>query len=64
MQTGQYDAMVRKDMADGAAARVLGTPTMFVNGRRVNDRSFEGFKRMIQEELATQRISTRNDGGE
>jgi len=64
MQTGQHDAMVRKDMADGAAARVLGTPTMFVNGRRVNDRSFEGFKRMIQEELATQRISSRNDGGE
>lgn len=63
MQTGQYDAMVRKDMADGAAARVLGTPTLFVNGRRVNDRSFEGFKRMIQEALATQRISSRQNGG-
>lgn len=64
MQTGQYDAMVRKDMADGAAARVLGTPTLFVNGRRVNDRTFENLKRLIQEALATERISSRNDGGE
>jgi protein-disulfide isomerase len=63
MQTGQYDPMVRKDMADGAAARVLGTPTMFVNGKRVNDRSFEGFKKMIQEALATERLSSRQAGG-
>jgi protein-disulfide isomerase len=63
MHTGQYDAMVRKDMADGAAAHVLGTPTLFVNGKRVNDRSFEGFRRMIQEALATRRISSRQDDG-
>ncbi|HET6277183.1 MAG TPA: DsbA family protein [Candidatus Polarisedimenticolia bacterium] len=63
MHTGQYDAMVRKDMADGAAAHVLGTPTLFVNGKRVNDRSFEGFKRMIQEALATQKISSRQNDG-
>jgi protein-disulfide isomerase len=63
MHTGQYDAMVRKDMADGAAAHVLGTPTLFVNGKRVNDRSFEGLKRMIQEALATQKISSRQNDG-
>ena len=63
LQTGQYDAMVRKDMADGAAAMVRGTPTMFVNGKRVTDRSFEGFKRMIQEALATQRLNSRQAGG-
>ncbi len=52
MQSGQHEAQVQKDMADGAAARVLGTPTLFINGKRVQDRSLEGFKKVILEELA------------
>lgn len=55
LQTGKFEPAIQKDAADGAAAKVLGTPTIFVNGRRVHDRSFEGFKKMIQEELASQR---------
>ena len=55
MQTGKYEPVVQKDIADGAAAKVLGTPTLFVNGKRIHDRSFEGFKKVIQEELAAQR---------
>ena len=53
MQSGKHEAQVQKDLADGAAARVLGTPSMFVNGKRVQDRSFEGFKKVILEELAS-----------
>jgi protein-disulfide isomerase len=52
MQSGRYEAAVQKDLADGAAAKVLGTPTLFVNGRRLQERSFEAFKKAIQEELA------------
>lgn len=52
MQSGRHEAQVQKDLADGAAARVLGTPSMFINGKRVQDRSFEGFKKVILEELA------------
>lgn len=55
LQTGKFEPVIQKDSADGASAKVLGTPTIFVNGRRVHDRSFEGFKKMIQEELAAQR---------
>jgi protein-disulfide isomerase len=55
IQSGKYEPAVQKDMADGAAAKVLGTPTLFLNGKRVRDRSFEGFKKAIQEELAAQR---------
>ncbi|HKQ98904.1 MAG TPA: thioredoxin domain-containing protein [Candidatus Polarisedimenticolia bacterium] len=55
LQTGKFEPVIQKDAADGAAAKVLGTPTIFVNGKRVQDRSFEGFKKMIQEELAGQR---------
>jgi protein-disulfide isomerase len=57
MQTGKFEPFIQKDTADGAAAKVMGTPTLFVNGRRVHDRSFEGFKTMIQEELAVQRTT-------
>src|SRR6266568_98830 len=53
MQSGVLETQVQRDMADGATAGVLGTPTLFVNGKRIHDRSFEGFKKVILEELAT-----------
>ncbi len=57
MQSGALETMVQKDLADGAAARVLGTPTLFINGKRVQDRSFEAFKKTIMEELAAARTA-------
>jgi protein-disulfide isomerase len=57
LQSGKFEPVIQKDMADGAAAKVLGTPTLFVNGKRIHDRSFEGFKKMIQEELASLRTT-------
>src|SRR6059036_1997401 len=57
MQAGVVETAVQKDIADGAAARVLGTPTLFINGKRVQERSFEGFKKTILEELAAARTS-------
>ena len=57
MQSGTLETMVQKDLADGAAARVLGTPTLFINGKRVQDRSFEAFKKTILEELAAARTA-------
>ncbi len=53
MQTGAFEPAVQKDISDGAAARVMGTPTLFINGKRVQERSFEAFKKTILEELAT-----------
>jgi protein-disulfide isomerase len=32
-------------------SQVTGTPTMFVNGKRVQNRSFEGIKGMIEDSL-------------
>jgi protein-disulfide isomerase len=55
MQSGQHDAMVQKDLADGASAKVLGTPTVFVNGKKVQGQTFEAYKKVIQEELAAAR---------
>jgi protein-disulfide isomerase len=52
MQAGKHEPAIQKDMTDGAAAKVIGTPTLFVNGRRAEERSFEALKTMIQNELA------------
>lgn len=48
-ETKQY---LRKDMMDARGADVSGTPTMFINGRRVSDRSIQAMQNMINQELA------------
>jgi len=42
---------VLKDMMDASKADVSGTPTLFVNGHRVKDRSLPGIQAMIDKEL-------------
>ena len=44
-------AMVQRDLKDGVDAGVRGTPTIFVNGRLLQQRSLPGFKQVIDEEL-------------
>jgi len=43
---------VQQDLQSGYGAGVRGTPSLFVNGRRVKNRSLGGFKQMIDQELA------------
>jgi len=45
-------AKVNQDVMDGRKAGVRGTPTVFINGRILRNRSLQGFKAMIDEELA------------
>lgn len=40
-----------KDLTDAREAEVGGTPTMFINGRRVNDRSLPAMQQLIDQEL-------------
>ncbi len=42
---------IRQDMMQAVNAGVRGTPTLFVNGKRLQDRSMAGFRKAIQEEL-------------
>ena len=42
---------VELDLEDGKKAGVTGTPTVFVNGRRLTKRNFATLKEMIDEEL-------------
>ena len=42
---------ITKDMRDGRQAGVRGTPTVFINGKRLKNRRLQGFQRMIDAEL-------------
>ena len=48
---------LQKDMMDAKKAEVTGTPTLFVNGRRVKNRNVEGIQQMVKEELAKTKAS-------
>jgi protein-disulfide isomerase len=42
---------VRQDFSEGRQAGVRGTPTVFINGIRLRDRSLKGFQAAIDKEL-------------
>jgi protein-disulfide isomerase len=44
-------AKIQKDILDGRHAGVTGTPTVFVNGRRLRDWSLNGLQILIDKEL-------------
>ncbi len=47
----ELQAMIAKNIRDGAEAGVTGTPTIYINGVRLMDRSVAGFKRVIDAQL-------------
>ncbi len=52
MQDPALLTMVQRDLKDGVEAGVRGTPTIFVNGRLLQQRSMAGFQELIEQELA------------
>ena len=51
MKDPKITAIIRQDVRDGAQAGVRGTPTIFINGRRLNDRSLKVFQTAIDMEF-------------
>ena len=49
--------IVERDLDDAIAVGVTGTPTFFVDGKRVTSRSFESLRGMIEESLTAQQRS-------
>ncbi|MET0648937.1 MAG: thioredoxin domain-containing protein, partial [Pyrinomonadaceae bacterium] len=47
----KFAAQVRRDLLDGQRVGVNGTPSLFINGRRVSDRSYAGLKAAIEAAL-------------
>lgn len=52
MSTPALLAAVQKDMQQGRKLEVRGTPTVFINGRLLKDRSLANFRAVIEKELA------------
>lgn len=51
MKSPEIIAKVEKDLKDGKQAGVTGTPTVFINGRRPQQRSPQAYQAIINEEL-------------
>ena len=51
MKDPRITAQIRQDIQDGVQAGVKGTPTIFINGRRLKNRSLQGFQDAIDKEL-------------
>jgi protein-disulfide isomerase len=47
MNSPEVQAAIDKDVADARAADVTGTPSIFVNGKRLMQRNLDGFKAVI-----------------
>lgn len=52
MKAPKILAIISQDIQDGKRAGVRGTPTIFINGRLLRQRSLEGFRVIIEKELA------------
>ena len=52
MKAPELKAIVERDFQEGARIGVRGIPTIFVNGRQLKNRSFQGFQAAIEKELA------------
>ena len=51
MASPDVQSQVDKEMQEAKAADVTGTPTIFVNGKRLQQRSMDGFKAAIDPSL-------------
>ncbi len=51
LDSGKFAEKVQRDVLDGQKLGVNGTPTFYVNGKRVSDRSYEGLKATIEAAL-------------
>ena len=51
LDSGKFSESVHRDLHDGDRVGVMGTPTVFLNGRRVADTSYEGLKAAVESAL-------------
>jgi protein-disulfide isomerase len=55
MKDPELKALVERDFQEGIEVGVRGIPTIFVNGKQLRNRSFQGFQAAIEKELAKER---------
>ena len=50
-QNPKITALIRQDYQEGIKLGVRGTPTVFINGKKLRDRSMKGMEAVIEKEL-------------
>jgi protein-disulfide isomerase len=51
MQSPAIKSLIERDITNGRKAGVLGTPTVFINGKNLENRSLPGISQVIEAEL-------------
>lgn len=54
LESGKFAEAVQRDIEEGTRLGIDSTPTVFINGRRVSDRSYEALKASIEMALKVQ----------
>jgi protein-disulfide isomerase len=54
LDSGKFAEKVQRDVIDGHKLGINGTPTLYINGRRVSDNSFESVKSAVEAALKAQ----------
>jgi protein-disulfide isomerase len=55
--SNKYDKFIQQDITLGRNAGVTGTPTLFMNGKRMQRRSFDDFKEAVESNLKQKKAS-------
>ena len=54
-------AQIDADLRNGNSAGVRGTPTVFINGKLLRDKSLRGFQQQISQELRQQKAGDKGE---
>lgn len=54
LESGKFSDKVQRDVIDGRKLGINGTPTLYINGRRLSDNSYETLKSAIEAALKTE----------
>ena len=57
MSDPEINSQINADLRNGSTAGVRGTPTVFVNGKVLRDKSPNGFKRQVDKALADLKLA-------
>lgn len=54
LDSGKFAEKVQRDVVDGHKLGINGTPTLYINGKRISDNSYESMKSAIEAALRTE----------
>jgi protein-disulfide isomerase len=63
LESGKFAETVQRDIEEGMRLGIDSTPTVFINGRRVSDKSYDGLKANIEEALKAAPAKSSTEGG-